>query len=72
MALSYTYKQQGNGSDEFPFKDSWTCVETDDKGVVVTKYMVYEDPNIIAKSELVQMFLKATPQEIAEIKLLLK
>ena len=34
----YTYKKQGDG------RDSWTCEEFEN-GVLINKYMVYEDPN---------------------------
>lgn len=36
--ITYEYKLQGNG------KDSWVATETDEQGIVVNKYMVYEDP----------------------------
>jgi len=37
MGKNYTYKKQGDG------RDSWTCEEFEN-GVLINKYMVYEDP----------------------------
>lgn len=45
METKYTYKLQGNG------KDSWTC-EVTDNGVVVDRYMVYEDPTKPKKTDI--------------------
>ena len=36
MITKFTYKKQGDG------RDSWTCIEKDDEGNIVNKYMVYE------------------------------
>lgn len=61
---TYTYKKQGDGSD------SWTCIETDDEGNVITKYMVYENPNAkpIPTVDVVGLLRSLKPEELQEIK----
>lgn len=39
MAKTYTYLKQGDG------KDSWICEDRDEKGLLIDRYMVYENPN---------------------------
>lgn len=36
MNKEYIYKKQADG------RDSWTCIEKDEKGNVINKFMVYE------------------------------
>ena len=38
ITKNYTYKKQGDG------RDSWLCEEKDEKGNIINKYMVYENP----------------------------
>lgn len=65
---TYTYKKQGDGSD------SWICIETDDEGNVITKYMVYENPNAkpIPIVDVVGLLLSLKPDELQAVKELLK
>lgn len=68
MGKEYIYKKQGDGSD------SWTCIETDDEGNVITKYMVYENPNAkpIPTVDVVGLLLSLKPEELQAVKELLK
>lgn len=65
MAKEYIHKIQADG------RDSWTCIETNEQGQVVNKYMVYEDPSKRPESIAITILKNATPEEIAEIKRLL-
>lgn len=65
MTKKYTYKKQGDG------RDSWVCEEMEN-GECANSYMVYEDPNIIQKVDLIKLFTAATEEEIAFIKNLFK
>lgn len=62
MEKTYNEKIQGDGSL------SWVCVETE-KGQVINKYMVYENPY---KNSFVEEFKKLTQEELNQIKTLLK
>ncbi len=54
MPTEYIYKQQGDG------RDSWVKIETDDKGIILSKEMVYENPTV---HPLIAQIEKMTPQE---------
>jgi hypothetical protein len=62
MPISYTYSRQGNGVD------AWIAIETDDSGEVISKYMVYEDPN---KKATIREFEKLSTEDIASFKSLI-
>jgi len=62
MRKEYQYKLQGDGSD------SWVVSEFNENDELVTRYMVYEDPNI---GPALKAVLSASPSEIAEIKKIL-
>jgi hypothetical protein len=49
MATTYTPLKQDNGVQ------SWIAVETDGDGQLISKYMVYDDPN---KKETIRNFEK--------------
>jgi len=59
MSYTYEYKKQGDGTD------SWVAIETNDKGIVVNKYMVYEDP---FKSDFIKMLEKASIEDLKFLK----
>jgi hypothetical protein len=59
MATTYTYYRQDNGVD------SWIAVETDGDRQVISKYMVYDDPN---KKETIRNFEKLSTEDIATFK----
>lgn len=62
MRKEYQYKLQGDGSD------SWVVSEFNENDELVTRYMVYEDPNV---GPALRAVLSASPAELAEIKKLL-
>jgi hypothetical protein len=65
--ITYTYKLQGDG------RDSWIAVETDDKGTVINKYMVYEDPNAVKKTDASTLDIDSlTDEQILRLKERLK
>ena len=64
METTYTYKEQGDG------RDSWIC-EVTDKGELVDKYMVYEDPTKPKTTDIASLLKTQTPEQLAEIKTLL-
>lgn len=64
MRKEYEYKLQGDGSD------SWTVSEYDANDVLVTRYLVLEDPTIEVGTAL-KAVLSAKPEEITQIKKLL-
>jgi hypothetical protein len=65
--ITYTYKLQGDG------RDSWIAVETDDKGTVINKYMVYEDPNAVKKVDASLLDIDSlTDEQILRLKQRLK
>ena len=59
MALTYTPLRQENGVD------SWIAEEIDGDGQVISKYMVYDDPN---KKETIRNFEKLSTEDIATFK----
>ena len=59
MATTYTPLKQTNGVD------SWIVEETDGDGQVISKYMVYDDPN---KKETIRNFEKLSTEDIATFK----
>jgi hypothetical protein len=64
MRKEYDYKLQGDGTD------SWTVSEYDDKDVLISKYIVLEDPTVEVGTAL-KAVMSATPTEIQQIKKLL-
>jgi hypothetical protein len=62
MRKEYQYKLQGDGSD------SWVVSEYNENDELVTRYMVYEDPNI---GPALKAVLSASPAELIEIKKIL-
>jgi hypothetical protein len=64
MRKEYEYKLQGDG------RDSWIVTEFDANDLILSKYMVYENP-IVQQGAALKAVLDATPAEILEIKKLL-
>ena len=64
MRKEYGYKLQGDGTD------SWVVSEYDDKDVLISKYIVLEDPTVEVGTAL-KAVMSATPTEIQQIKKLL-
>lgn len=64
MRKEYDYKLQGDGTD------SWVVSEYDDKDVLISKYIVLEDPTVEVGTAL-KAVMSATPTEIQQIKKLL-
>jgi hypothetical protein len=64
MRKEYDYKLQGDGTD------SWVVSEYDDNDVLISKYIVIEDPSIEVGTAL-KAVMSATPTEIQQIKKLL-
>jgi hypothetical protein len=64
MRKEYEYKLQGDGTD------SWTVSEFDENDVLISKYIVLEDPTQEIGTAL-KAVLNATPTEIEQIKTLL-
>ena len=64
MRKEYDYKLQGDGTD------SWVVSEYDDNDVLISKYIVIEDPSIEVGTAL-KAVISATPTEIQQIKKLL-
>lgn len=62
MRKEYQHKLQGDGSN------SWVVSEFNENDELVSRYMVYEDPNI---GTALRAVLSASPAEIIEIKKLL-
>lgn len=62
MRKEYQYKLQGDGTD------SWIVSEYNENDDLVTRYMVYEDPNV---GPALKAVLSASPNELAEIKKIL-
>jgi hypothetical protein len=64
MRKEYGYKLQGDGTD------SWVVSEYDDNDVLISKYIVLEDPTVQVGTAL-KAVMSATPTEIQQIKKLL-
>jgi hypothetical protein len=65
--IEYIYKRQGDG------RDSWVAIETDDKGTVINKYMVYEDPYAVKKVDASLLDIDSlTEEQILKLKERLK
>lgn len=64
MRKEYEYKLQGDGTD------SWVVSEYDDNDVLISKYIVLEDPTIEVGTAL-KAVMSAKPEEIIQIKKLL-
>lgn len=64
MRKEYDYKLQGDGTD------SWVVSEYDENDVLISKYIVLEDPTVEVGAAL-KAVLSATPTEIQQIKKLL-
>ena len=64
MRKEYEYKLQGDGTD------SWTVSEFDENDVLVSKYIVLEDPTVEIGTAL-KAVLSATQSELEQIKKLL-
>lgn len=64
MRKEYEYKLQGDGTD------SWVVSEYDENDVLISKYVVLEDPTVEVGAAL-KAVLSATPAEIQQIKKLL-
>jgi hypothetical protein len=65
--ITYTYKLQGDG------RDSWVKIETDERGLVVNKCMVYEDPNAVKKTDASTLDIDSlTDEQILRLKERLK
>lgn len=62
MRKEYQYKLQGDGSD------SWVVSEFNENDELITRYMIYEDPNV---GPALRAVLSASPAELTEIKKLL-
>ena len=58
----YTYKLQGNGLD------SWEVEEISNSGILISKYMIFDNPNSQPKVDLTLIINQATSEEIALIK----
>jgi hypothetical protein len=64
MRKEYEYKLQGDGTD------SWTVSEFDENDILITKYIVLEDPTIEVGTAL-KAVLSASKNELEQIKKLL-
>jgi hypothetical protein len=64
MRKEYEYKLQGDGTD------SWTVNEFDENDVLISKYIVLEDPTAEVGTAL-KAVLSATPEEIEQIRQIL-
>jgi hypothetical protein len=64
MRKEYEYKLQGDG------RDSWTVSEFDENDILITKYIVLEDPTIEVGTAL-KAVLSASKSELEQIKKLL-
>lgn len=68
MTKEYVYKKQGDG------RDSWTCIEKDEQGNEVNRYMVYENPEVkpVPVVDVVKLLQSLSPEELTAIKEILK
>lgn len=64
MRKEYEYKLQGDGAD------SWVVSEFDENDILLTRYMVFEDPTVVLGTAL-KAVLNATPTELEQIKIIL-
>lgn len=66
MEKQFAYKKQSDG------RDSWIVSEVDDKGNLLNKYMVYENPEAEKPiNPAIEILKNSTPEELEEIKKLL-
>lgn len=67
MRKETTYKLQGDG------KDSWAIKEYDENDILITSYMVYEDPNIkpIPNVDVIGIIQNLSTEELSQLKQLL-
>lgn len=57
MENIYKYKEQGDG------RDSWICEEFDEKGELLNKYMIYENPYEEKKVNLSNIDIDTLPED---------